>query len=234
MRCGDCHATELGSLTGGLAPVTFEAHCRECHRRELEFDVYQALGRPAPAPHTRDAAAIHQFILDTYQNALAADPSLLRRPIGRDLAPATSREAWLAKVAKDSEDFLFDRKCAYCHEHEGTRNPYPVVKKVNRVAGRYVESSAQGEPWLVRGEFSHRAHRAVACGSCHSAAHASRKTEDVLIPKMQSCISCHGTSGTNLDRCAQCHLYHNKRKELDRDRRPIEQLIGSRPPHSGD
>jgi hypothetical protein len=39
-------------------------------------------------------------------------------------------------------------------------------------------------------------------------------------------LPCHGGTGTTQDNCAQCHLYHDKKQELDRDRRPIEELLG--------
>jgi len=226
MKCSECHVTQLSSAKGDLAAVTFEDHCRSCHKRELEFDVYQTLGESRPAPHTKDHQLIHQFIVDTYQKALAANPGILQRPLGRDFTPISNPAAWLAKVVKDSEDFLFEKKCRYCHEYEGRSGDYPAVKPVHKIVGRYIETAEAGEPWLVRGEFSHRAHRAVDCASCHGGAKASAKTEDVLLPKMESCLPCHGSSGTYLDRCAQCHLYHNKNKEMDKDRRPIEQLVG--------
>jgi hypothetical protein len=101
------------------------------------------------------------------------------------------------------------------------------VKPVNRIAGRYVETKPEGEPWFARAEFAHRPHRAVECESCHAAARASTKTADVLIPAMKSCLPCHGKSEAGLDRCSECHLYHNRTLEKDRERRPTEELTGS-------
>ena len=93
-------------------------------------------------------------------------------------------------------------------------------------------SSAGGRPErltmldVARGEFSHRAHRAVDCSGCHSAARSSENTADVLIPAMKDCLKCHGSSGTHLDRCSECHLYHNKTEERRKDGRPADLLIG--------
>ncbi|MGH9662433.1 MAG: hypothetical protein ACRD96_28045 [Bryobacteraceae bacterium] len=224
MKCGDCHATDLANLRGDLAPVTFEKHCRSCHERELEFDVYQALGASTPAPHSKDTEEIRAFVKQAYAGKLAADPGVAARPLGRDFVPSGSPAAWLEKVQRDSEAFLFERKCKYCHEYEDTRDGVPVIKKVNEVRGHYLDSAPAGEAWLLRGEFSHRAHRAAECASCHTTARASVKTTDVLIPKMEACLPCHGATGTYLDNCAQCHLYHNKSREADKDRRPVEQL----------
>ncbi len=39
-------------------------------------------------------------------------------------------------------------------------------------------------------------------------------------------MACHGNSGTSLDYCSQCHSYHDKSVENDKDRRPLEDLVG--------
>ncbi len=226
MRCADCHTTSAASPTGDFEPVTFEKHCRSCHRRELEFVLPGLPVEAPPAPHTKDAPAIRRFIAETYQGLVAANPSLVTRPLDRDLQPERSAAAWMAKASSRSEEYLFQNKCKYCHEFEPRSGELPAVRHVSPIRGRWVDPGPDGEPWLLRGEFSHRAHRAVACSSCHTTARASAKTADVLIPRMPACLPCHGPSGTRLDQCSQCHLYHNKLQERDRDRRPVEELIG--------
>jgi hypothetical protein len=45
-----------------------------------------------------------------------------------------------------------------------------------------------------RQRFSHRRHLALAgmgCENCHYSAHLSRKAEDNLLPKAETCLSCH-------------------------------------------
>jgi len=219
MQCVDCHVTNHNSPKNDPLPVTFDANCQRCHSRELEFDVYQVFGsKPTPAPHTRDKAKIDDFIRAAYRDLLAADPEVARRPLGSDLSPQPSAAAWLERVVHDSEDYLFNRKCVYCHAAE------PMSNRVHRVAGRYSAGNTNGEPWLVRGEFSHRAHRAVQCESCHTAARASTKTEDVLIPVMKDCMPCHGGARAELERCSRCHLYHDRALEQN-TRQPIEKLL---------
>jgi hypothetical protein len=225
MQCADCHQTDRNSPTNQLLPVLFEKDCKSCHSRELEFDIYQVLGESVPAPHTKDAKRIREIIMAAFQKKLAQDPAIVRRPLGNDLTPSPSAAAWLERVTSDSERFLFQRKCVYCHTVPGEQ-----VEKVNRIQGYYVESKPEGGPWLERGEFSHRAHRAVECESCHKKARTSKETADVLVPKIESCFECHGASGTTLDECSMCHLYHNRGKEQERDRR-LRQIIesGARP-----
>jgi len=100
------------------------------------------------------------------------------------------------------------------------------VKAVQMIQGQYDANSLTGAPWLDRAGFSHRSHRAVTCTSCHAEALSSRETSDVLIPAMKACLACHGDSGTSLGYCSQCHTYHDKSVENDKDRRPIEDLVG--------
>ncbi len=210
MQCADCHVTDRTSASGAMLPVTFEQNCKSCHARELEFDVYHLLGpAAAPAPHTKDAGSIREYVAGAYRQAVAANPGLAKRPLGTELAPAASAALWLERVTRDSERYLFARKCIYCHETAGDH----VVRNVNPVAGRFVEGNPRGVPWLERGEFAHRSHRASACEDCHTQARVSTGTADVLIPGMKSCLPCHGESGSALDRCATCHLYHNRSLE---------------------
>jgi hypothetical protein len=224
MKCEECHETDLNSPKGDFVALNFDKHCRSCHERELGFDVRSVLGAQSlPAPHTRDPQTIHQHIEKTYRELLARQPDMYKRDLGRGFEASGTSEAWVAKVVSESESFLFDRKCIYCHEYQSRQGVYPVVAKVDPVVGRYVAGSTTGEPWLLRGEFSHRSHRALECTSCHKQAVDSARTSDVLIPKLASCTDCHGDSGTPIDNCSQCHLYHNKSKEKQ-IRSPAERL----------
>jgi hypothetical protein len=233
----DCHVTDLKSLTGNLIPMTFQKSCKDCHKRELQFDAYQLLGDTAQeSPHTRKQDTIRAFIEKSYRDALAADSSLPQRPIGVDAIVISNPDAWLARVTTDSYEYLFGKKCPYCHQMESRYE----VKKIDPtppesptapeqaplgILGRY----PLGQPWFERSEFSHRSHREVECESCHAAARNSEKTEDVLIPVMKSCLPCHGETRADLDRCSECHLYHNRTLERERDRRPTDKIIGQMP-----
>ncbi|MGH9672495.1 MAG: hypothetical protein ACRD44_04890, partial [Bryobacteraceae bacterium] len=54
VKCSACHVPRLDSPKGDFMPVTFDQHCRDCHKEQLEFDVYNVLGGSNPAPHTKD------------------------------------------------------------------------------------------------------------------------------------------------------------------------------------
>jgi hypothetical protein len=210
MECVECHVMDKTLPTNQFKPVTFEDNCRRCHAQELEFDVYQVLGaKSVPAPHIKDAARIRQVIRDAYAEGLRENPALARKPVGNDLDPQRNANAWMERVVRDSQNFLFGRKCGYCHVTMGDGE----VRKVNRIAGHFAEGIPDGEPWMARGEFSHRSHRAVQCENCHAKARTSKETTDILIPDMAACTTCHGNSGSTLDDCAKCHLYHNRADE---------------------
>lgn len=237
MQCADCHVTDRNSPTGDMLPVTFEQHCKSCHADELRFDVYQVvyqvLKTTAEAPHTKDPQTIRDFITSTYEKVLAADPGIVRLPLGNDTVPQPNRAAWLEKVVSASELYLFqsqsgpggrDGKCLFCHYFAGWNEGLPVVRKVDPIKGRFVEGSQPGEPWLERGEYSHRAHRALVCEECHTKARKSKETSDILIPVMEACLPCHAESRAGLDRCSECHLYHNKSLEEEK-RRSKDQVL---------
>jgi predicted CXXCH cytochrome family protein len=63
--------------------------------------------------------------------------------------------------------------------------------------------------YMQHGWFDHRPHAQTDCATCH-AAPASRSANDLLLPNLQSCRTCHGgeSSGEVPSTCAMCHDYH--------------------------
>lgn len=171
MKCVDCHVPDKSTPDARFLPVTFDANCKSCHARELEYDVYH-LGIP-PAPH-----------------------KATREMIAKELQGRAPR------IVADSETYLFDKKCVYCH------------------AGKVGESFRNVNPDLPKSEFDHRRHRAVDCDSCHMQARTSTKTADVLLPAIKSCTPCHESS-----QCNTCHRFHNRSLEKDHAK-PLRELVG--------
>lgn len=227
MKCLDCHQFAPRASNFDLVPMSFTKDCASCHARELEFDIFGVLGAgQKPAPHSReDVTAIRDFVYDAYRQALQRDPNLWRKPLREYQAAAPSPAAWVETAATQSLTFVFEKKCVYCHELEGRNGIYPVIRRIHQMTGQYIKDRPEGIPWFAHAEFSHRTHRMLDCNSCHQQAKVSTKTSDVLIPKMASCLPCHGSSGTALDNCAQCHLYHDKTREEDRERRTMQQVF---------
>lgn len=72
--------------------------------------------------------------------------------------------------------------------------------------------------WLPYNRFDHRAHASISelreknngnwCLSCHEHAADSMKTEDVLLPSISQCRTCHIESGGAQAKCRSCHEFH--------------------------
>ena len=72
--------------------------------------------------------------------------------------------------------------------------------------------------WLPYSRFDHQAHAALPelklkgrehwCVTCHENAPASLKTEDVLLPSIALCRTCHMEPGGAQARCRSCHDFH--------------------------
>lgn len=196
------HAIHMPAAPKTIRGMKLPMQCADCHATKGSELLPVTFEQNCKSCHARELEFdVHQTL----------GPDAKPAPHTRD--PKTIHEFVVAayrgrpgadQLVKDAEAYLFGRKCGYCHEGGG-----PEVRKVGTI---------QGE-WLQRAEFSHRSHRAVACESCQAAARASTRTADVLVPKMESCLPCHGDGQSGLDRCGLCHQYHNRSLEKDVERK---------------
>jgi len=206
MTCADCHVPEPGGM--GFLPVTFEGQCHSCH--DLKFDADLPWRE---VPHG-DAARVKSAVQDFYARAaleggvLDPDaPALVRRPVGTPLPAASESErrdalAWAAKRANDAMGIIFDEKrgCAYCHVTDRSNGAFTVAPVVLRAR------------FLPQAQFDHSKHLALDCSQCHDSRH-SEKSSDVLLPGIESCVSCHGGERASLktrSTCTSCHLFHRQ------------------------
>lgn len=75
--------------------------------------------------------------------------------------------------------------------------------------------------WLPYSRFDHTAHFGLAdikkkgnvCLACHEQASTSRRTEDVLLPAIGLCRTCHMEPGGAQAGCRACHDFHPKRPD---------------------
>jgi len=88
----------------------------------------------------------------------------------------------------------------------------------------------QSRRWYTASHFDHAPHRAVSCTECHRVRDSglpvsqSRRTSDLLLPKMQQCTTCHAQlnvkpiAEVQLGRaptaCTTCHVYHSRAGQL--------------------
>lgn len=258
LDCGDCHRTaaESGSQwayaapgvvpaaavaarSGGrrpwperahMEPITYEKNCAACHL--LRFDARI----PETAPHDQPEA-VAAFVHEKLRAYLAANPGAWRQPSplpripGRIPSPPPRDPAeWLEVSTADSTQLLWRQSCNNCHTMEGDGAALPRIMAANLPVR-----------WMPHSSFSHEPHKALSCLSCHQQAAESKRSSDVLLPRIASCQSCHSgapvRAGVAENGCFLCHDYHqwDQRKRFE-GTYTIPQLIGREglpPPDAG-
>jgi hypothetical protein len=79
-----------------------------------------------------------------------------------------------------------------------------------------VSPVARAEAWMPRAHFDHARHGTslTPCSTCHDAEHSKKET-DILMPRIDTCRTCHGgerghPGNANLiaSTCTMCHSFH--------------------------
>lgn len=210
LECASCHVPEPGGAR--LAPVDFEAHCQDCHR--LNFD---SLAGTREVRHANVEEVLAQ-LQDYYaKRALdgdyeeAAAPTVVRRRripgASNVISPDEKRVAldWARTKANLVTRTLFEGKaCGVCHT-------VTALASSDEGALRYAVAPVRvAGAWFAKSEFTHAKHTTMACESCH-AAPASTSSQDVLIPAIDNCRTCHageGATGKLASTCIDCHGFH--------------------------
>lgn len=210
LECSNCHVSDDGSIS--MLPITFENHCHECHA--LRFDTHLPDREMA---HDESAVVFNQ-ISDVYE-AMAMRggyqepeaPAILRRRPGTPLTPLEKEVAqnWAAAKVQEVMNGRFGRGlCAECHQVSD--DPSSPIWNIEPV---YIATQ-----WFPKAIFTHKKHNAVDCVSCH-AVKTSITSADVLMPAIETCLSCHGGEHAD-DRvpstCVDCHRFHQSGLELMR------------------
>jgi hypothetical protein len=188
----------------GMAPISFPRHCQSCH--DLGFDpatpglaiphgdviAARSFLRALPAAYADDAIrrlGLAGEPLRTHVETKLADLKRLH-PTGEDL----ERRVFFADPAPPAGG----DSCRLCH----------TVEAGPSGAAPHIPSARPPDVWFPRARFDHSRHTQISCVSCH-AAETSIATADVLMPRLNSCASCHGPAGGVTDSCTACHGYHN-------------------------
>jgi predicted CXXCH cytochrome family protein len=206
MGCADCHLAEPGGE--GFLPITFKGQCQSCHHLDLKFDIAQPWRE---VPHG-DAAAVKVAVEDFYGHKALKDgildtgpPAILRRAVGTAQVDEQQRRdalAWVTQKSREAMGTIFDEKrgCGYCHVVDRANDAFTVAPVAMRAR------------FLPGARFNHARHAAMACADCHDSRH-SEKSSDVLLPGLESCITCHGPEQAALmtrSTCTSCHDFHRK------------------------
>lgn len=213
--CASCHQPDRGAAT--MQPVDFETMCQDCHR--LTFDVTEPQRQ---VPHAKIEEIL--YMLDEFyarralegeiKDPTAPETVRTRRRPGQPVTREIRQEAltWARDKARRTGESLFTgTACSNCHAvTPGRVADEPWMVAPVRVAGI----------WFPKAHFDHGSHTTMACADCH-AAEQSDTSQDLLLPDIASCRTCHagesGASNRLSSSCTACHGYHESGELLLRD-----------------
>lgn len=218
---------------------TYEKNCARCH--EIPFDGHF----PDSSPHLKsnseeELRRLHAFVtkklqdyIQKYPDAIhIPDPPVSGVPEMKPLPPASSSKEWVDQRAARAEKFvLAGLKCKYCHQMDA---PKPVPEELSRVP--VVKPSGFKPRQMPFSIFSHDAHIALTCGSCHDDPAANKKKvidpdiPDIKLPGIKTCEACHNgnpsRAGKAENSCFLCHQYHKWNERIEIPARYTFQQLG--------
>ena len=218
LTCANCH--ELSDEGEHFKSIEFEQNCANSGCHELDLDPRNRLPHGLPDV---TVAAIEGYYLRKFANPDKPESSpvrerrrLLDRPANADSkCTGNAYDCALELAANKIEQQFNTTGCVTCHQ----------IKDVGgEVLDRYQVAVVKlNEDYLADARFDHLAHNILvepgsvktytgddSCVYCH-AAPTSSNSEDVLIPVIDTCTTCHNGPETELNvplGCIDCHGYH--------------------------
>ncbi len=204
LACIDCHAPDESGVR--FKPIAMQSHCASCHRLDFEPAV-----TTRQVPHGDPAAvmtALREFysavsIGETPIDVVTMDGAVRRPGARADAQQRQQAAAWVeAKTQAIAKELFEERVCQTCHviSHDPAAAAPWAVSPVNL-----------GTRWLPGARFEHDRHGSFECSSCHAVA-ASASSQDIAIPALSDCRSCHGGASPAphqlASTCATCHGFH--------------------------
>jgi len=217
LQCVACHKPEIARVSskrkasaGLMAALNYEQQCARCH--PLFFDERIEVAAPHEEP-----AAVRAFVERSLREYIArhpgdislADPPSRRVPLNFPRPaepPARTAAEWVERRTARAEAVLWGRTCSYCHQLPAADSRVEDGQRLRALP--VIAPSRLTTHWMPKAAFDHAPHLMVECASCH-AAQESRKTSDVLMPRVETCATCHAPAkGARAD-CVECHGYHD-------------------------
>jgi len=234
------------SKGGVYQPIVYDVHCKACHplsfddsnKNESVPHRYQ----PEEIRSYLEGFYSKQFVLETKEfskpRELLPVPVPGRNPLTTVVESVKKQVDAKVSVAMNNL-FLGKKTCGECHYEKGdTKSTNPGFTQIPKLiqtgldpdskAFQWFQDSRAGDPakivwpsipslWMPHAKFDHSAHRFMDCASCHGAANNSITKNDILLPGIDNCRSCHAPAkfvagvaqaGVNHD-CVECHNYHH-------------------------
>jgi hypothetical protein len=206
LTCANCHK---GAPDGGFVKIDMPRDCGVCH--SLTFTRKNGVDQQLPHGHPDKVIAALKLFYAHQPNFSVAPVAFIGRP---GLRGGTPRAGRAANYVADSVRNAFEPggTCYTCHTIVKPGVPGALNYGVApvRLTARYL-------PW---GDFNHNvpehrqdANGATTCKTCHKA-QSSKLSQDVLLPKIAECDTCHGKTKAQTvaaagSDCTQCHGFHN-------------------------
>ncbi|MEM7363764.1 MAG: cytochrome c3 family protein [Pseudomonadota bacterium] len=216
LTCAQCHVPETGGQ--GMKTPNMTEHCSGCHELTFDPDFPHRVvphGSPSELMQLLREYYAFQFLNGEMSDAGPDFERPVRRPgvTGeRLISRLVTRDEQTAALSEEASDYiehrveeaalnLFERQiCTTCHDVHKIDGPVPYEVTPVRLTSE----------WMPAARFDHRTHRTMDCADCHSAL-ASPVAEDVLMPTIDTCRTCHGGVDAT-DRlsstCVTCHGFH--------------------------
>lgn len=205
LTCANCHRP---APDGGFVPVEMKRDCGVCH--SLAFIRKNGVDQLLPHGHPDQVVAALKLYFAHEPHMTSGPETFLGRPgLHGIFVPAQAVDNVAANVRAAFEP---GGTCYTCH----TVIP-PADKHSLNFGIAPVKLTSRYLPW---GDFNHNvtehhqdANGAPNCDTCHKA-NSSKKAEDVMLPRIAECGTCHGktrqeTVAAAGSDCAECHGFHN-------------------------
>jgi hypothetical protein len=207
---------------------TYEKNCAGCH--DLLFDPRFAESVPHPRSNSREELLkVDSFVRQNFQSYVDRYPDAIRLPDPpapgiperRTLPLSANSQEWVAQRVFRAERFLWgESRCMKCHQLDLPAQPAEGAAPVAPGVLPVVQPSGFKPRQMPFSVFSHEAHTAVNCVSCHGGMPSvqdkpsalRRDVPDVSLPGIKSCQTCHNGdpvhAGKAENSCFLCHQYH--------------------------
>lgn len=188
LTCASCHVLDVSKTN--FKPVEMETGCGGCHDLAWGED---DLGQVFRLEHGALAEARHVLARELSLASLNDAGSIRPNRPGK-IAGVENLDAQVTEILLGETGL-----CLECHESalndDGTRLDVVTI-----------------EDFAVHATFDHSAHKLapLQCDSCHDA-EGSTEAEQVLMPKIEVCSTCHADPGVSHrieSDCLMCHEYH--------------------------
>lgn len=218
LDCADCHQPEPGGA--GMRPIRVAEHCGLCHLPQLDAappgaDLRTMRRIPHGSLDELVAVVMDRELARALGGVAASEPAAptTRRRAGAE-ADETQRVRTNGSARERAEarirDLVERQACAKCHRIDPPVPPGGLAYRIHPVV--------IADVWMPKARFSHAAHemlpwrdgRLLGCSDCH-AAETSQSSGDVLMPRIETCLACHGPERTSAmvpSTCVMCHVFH--------------------------